>query len=226
MNVVRSLYDFIDRYRFHRYMHLFDFVALACSSAYYLLLGLTYILPHIDKNFYIARMALFVLPILYGIKSGIGALTNLTVEYAHKISLTLYNTFIIVGLALTKGEVPDPGWLALYKYSMLCILLPFSVANWYLAFVQNSNHLTAKYITALTGVVNSLLFATVDIQIIMKLFMPKNSEPKDNQIYSDAKKYGPAVLAFLLVLGFGSQAIISLHSYDKGINAFAPIYPY
>ena len=207
-------------------MHLFDFVALACNAVYYLLLGLTDSLPLPVKDFYLARMFLFVLPILFNVKNGIGAVTNLAVEYAHKVSLTLYNIFVIVGLGLTKDEIPEPGWLSLYKYSMLCILLPFSVANWYLVFVQNSSHLTSKYIAALTGVVNSLLFASVDIQIIMKLFTKSTSEPNDNQVYTKIKKYGPACLAFLLVLEFGSLAIISLNSYDKGISStYSPKYP-
>ena len=159
---MNSLYHFIHRNRFHRYMHLFDFVALASNAVYYLLLGLTDSLPLPVKDFYLARMVLFVIPILFNIKNGIGAVTNLAVEYAHKVSLTLYNIFVIVGLRLTKGEVPEPGWLSLYKYSMLCVLLPFSIANWYLVFVQNTNHLTAKYISAAIGVINNLLFTLVD----------------------------------------------------------------
>ena len=193
-------------------MYLFDFLALACNSVYYLLFGLTQVLNRPDKNFYIAQISLLILPILFNIKSGICAMTNLTVEYTHKASLTLYNIFMVIGLALTKGQVPDPDWLILFKHSVLCILLPFSIVKWS-QFVHNPKHITIYYIAALTSVVNSLLFASIDIQNIIPMFTQKTSAPNNIPVYTETKKYRTAVLAFLLVIGFGILAITCLTSF-------------
>ena len=113
--------------------YLFDGCSHMSSTMYFFLLALNYVLHKPDAYFYIARIVLLILPVLFFGKMGImsykytcnkNVFCNVMFQ---KLSLFVYFVFTVLSLVLTHGgQKNDPLWLTKSKFGVLCILIPTS----------------------------------------------------------------------------------------------------